>query len=482
MVRAVKRSVPRLVLALVAVSAAVQLLLPPVVGTADQGDYDRIMFPVGLAHVGTSYEDTVFLWVQQHYRVVPADRSRLVLSSELLFAGIARGLDAALTRDDRFDLRVLGAVHLVAYLAALWFLLSAASTLSAGARAGVYLGVLLAAADVVHVAYLNSFYSQPAALIFLVAWLGVALRAVRAGTPGRWELVAYFASVALFVATRAQNYVLAFPLAALPVALLASTAWRPRAAWIVPLAGVVLVWAGFLFASLPDWLRYPARWNGVFFGALVDSPSPGQDLAEFGLGPEWARWVGVDGIKVDGGSIQPPTMEVGAKIGFGRIARFYLKNPGRLVRLAGRCAERAWMWRDPRIGNYTRDSGRPASAHAPSYTGWSDLESNVFPKRLWFLVASFAVFLGVCAWELRHGLDTPAGRTSLLSLTVAASAMLAFTVLVVAGGLEDAVVDLNQFLVLFDACLVCAMAWVGTRLAPLFPSTGRERAPAAVSQ
>jgi ATP sulfurylase len=76
-----KRYVPHLLLAVVAVLAATQLLVPPIVGTADQGDYDRIMFPVGLAHVGTSYEDTVFLWVQQHYRVVPADWSRLVPSS-----------------------------------------------------------------------------------------------------------------------------------------------------------------------------------------------------------------------------------------------------------------------------------------------------------------------------------------------------------------------------------------------------------------
>jgi hypothetical protein len=175
-------------------------------------------------------------------------------------------------------------------------------------------------------------------------------------------------------------------------------------------------------------------------------------------------------------------MEVGRKITFSQVARFYLRNPTRLVHLADLCARRAWVWREPRIGNYTRDSGRPASAHAPSYTGWSDLENNFFPKRLWFIATFFAAFLGACGWELRRGLDTRAGRTALLCLTVAGATMLAFAVLVVAGGIEDAIVDLNQFLVLFDVCLVAAMAWVGSRLAPLLPSGPQASVPLAGSR
>jgi len=50
-------------------------------------------------------------------------------SAELLFAGIARGLDGLVSSDGLFDLRLLGGVHLAAYLAAIWLLLRGARAL-----------------------------------------------------------------------------------------------------------------------------------------------------------------------------------------------------------------------------------------------------------------------------------------------------------------------------------------------------------------
>ena len=461
------------ILLLVAGLAAHQLLVPPIVGVADQGDYVRVMQPLGLAHVGTSYEDTVFLWVQPRYRVVPGDTSRLLLSAELIFAGIARGLGAALSRDGLFDLRLLGGVHLAFYLAAVWLVLRAARGLPGAARGVVWLAVLLIAPDVAYIAYLNSFYSEPAAVICLIALLGVALGEVRAEAPSRRGLWAYFVAAALFAATKAQNYVLALPMIALPVTLLAARRWRSWSATVVPLAVVCLLWTVVLFAHLPDYLRYPAKWNGVFHGLLVDSPSPAEDLAEFGLGPEWARWTGVDAIQVEGAWVRAPIMEEGGRFSFRQIAWFYLRHPGRLAQVAQRCAQRAFIWHNPLLGNYTRDSGKPPSTRAPSYTGWSDLENTLFPKRFWFLATFFGLLLGVVAWELRRGLESPAARTALLGLTVATMAVLAFSVLVVAGGTEDAITDLYMFQVLFDVCLVFAAAWFATRFARLLPDPSR---------
>jgi hypothetical protein len=345
----------------------------------------------------------------------------------------------------------------------------------------VWVGLLLITPDVVYVAYLNSFYSEPAAIIWLIALLGIALREVRAETPGRWGLCAYFGTAALFAATKAQNYVLALPLIALPFALLAARRWRTWASTVVPLAAVCLLWTVVLFARLPDSLRHPARWNGVFYGLLVDSPTPAEDLAEFGLGPEWARWTGVNAIQVDGVWVSAPILEEGHRFGFGQIAWFYLRHPGRLLRVAQRCATQAFIWHEPRLGNYTRDSGRPPSTRAPSYTGWSDMQNRLFPKRFGPLAVFFGLFLGVCAWELRLGLESPAARTALRGLTMVTMAGLAFSVLVVAGGTEDAITDLYTFQVLFDVCLVFAGAWLATRFARLLPAL-RSGAPGPVTR
>jgi len=461
------------VVVLIAVLGAWQLLIPPIVGVADQGDYARVMRPLGLAHVGTTYEDTVFHWVQPRYRIVPADRTDLLPSAELLLAGTARGLQGMFSPDGLFDLRLLGAVHLAFYLAAIWLVLRAARTLPIPAGMVIAIGALLATPDVAYVSYLNSFYSEPASLVFLLALLGVGLRWLRAPAPGRAGAWAYFVCAALVVSTKAQHHVLALPLVLLPVLLLASLEGRRMRPTLVAVAAGLLVVGASLLATLPDWLRNPARWNGVFYGLLLDSPSPAADLAALGLEPTLARFVGVAAVEATGTVERAPVMEVGGRLTFRAMAAFYLGNPARLVAVASRCAEHAFEWRGALLGNYTRDSGRPARAHAPSLTGWSDLERRLFPRRVWFLAGFLTLFLGVAGWESRKGLDTPAGRTALLCLTVALTAIVAFVVVVGAGGIEDTAVDLFLFQVLFDACLVAAAAWLAVQFARLLPGATR---------
>ena len=475
-------AVELILLLVVAGLTAHQLLVAPIVGIADNGDYTRVMNPLGLAHVGTSYEDTVFLWIQPRYQVVTSDTSLLLPSAELLLAGIARGLDAVFSRDGFFDLRLLGAVHLVFYLSAVWLLLRAARSLQLPARVVVWTGVLLATTDVAYVAYLNSFYSEPASLIFAIALVGIGLGLVRAQAPNRAATCAYLICAALFVTTKPQNYALALPLAGLPLVLLVSRRWQRLARLVVPLAfGLVLLW-GFLFVSLPDLLRFPARWNGVFYGLLIDSPSPSEDLQALGLEPDLARWIGTPGIKMDGDWIAPPIMEAAARYGFLDVAVFYLRHPGRLVHIASLCAKQTFVWRYRGIGNYTRESGKPPASHAPSYLGWSDMQQRLFPRNLWFLAAFFIAFAIVSLWELRQGLDTPAGGTAFLSLTLAAMTTMAFAVVVLAGGIEDTVVDLFMFRVLFDACLLIALAWVATRFARLLPVGATRSSPVASTE
>jgi hypothetical protein len=461
------------VVALIAALGAWQLLLPPIVGVADQGDYARVMRPLGLAHVGTAYEDTVFHWVQPRYRVVPRDVSEMRPSAGLLLAGVARGLHGVLSPDGLFDLRLLGAVHLAFYLAAIWLLLRAARTLPTPARIVIGIGGALALSDVAYVSYLNSFYAEPASLIFLLALLGLGLGWLRGAAPSRAGAWACAAAAVLLVSTKAQHHVLALPLALLPAALLASRAGRRMQPTLVAVTVSLLVVGTALLATLPDWLRNPGRWNGVFYGLLLDSPSPAADLAALGLEPELARWVGVPGLEVNGRDERAPVMEVGGRLTFRAIAAFYLRHPARLVAVASRCAEHAFEWRGALLGNYTRDSGRPARAHAPSLTGWSDLERRLFPRRVWFLAGFLTLFLGVAGWESCKGLDTPAGRTALLCLTVALTAIVAFVVVVGAGGIEDTAVDLFLFQVLFDACLVAAVAWLAVQFARLLPGPTR---------
>jgi hypothetical protein len=237
----------------------------------------------------------------------------------------------------------------------------------------------------------------------------------------------------------------------------------------VPLALGVLLLTACLFVRVPADLTIPARWNTLFYGILRESPSPEADLAEFGLEPGLARFVGTYDDPVGGAPADAPYEEVARRFGFSDVARFYLRHPDRLLEVASASARRAFEWRERILGNYTRDSGKPASAQAPSYTGWSDLEGRLFPRSLWFLASYFALFAGVSAWELRKGLDTPSARTAVLGLTVVGLAVVAFGVKVMAAASADPVKHLFLFQVLFDVSLFFSLAWIATRCEPYLP-------------
>jgi len=427
-----------------------QLLVPPIVGMADNGDFSQIIEPLGLRPVADTWEEKFFLHVNRQYQAVPPTKP-VVLSTDLLLSAIALRLDHLVTRDDVFDLLTLGTLHLLLYLFGIYLIVAAARTFSRPVRLTLGLGLLLSATDVAYVATLNSFYTESASLIFLAIWVGLALRDARAGTFSLPRIAACFLAAALLAASKPQNCLLALPLAAFPVLL--HWGGRRRASTLIPAAALCLL-VGSLVARIPPTFRVHVLWDTVFYSILPHSPSPESDLHEFGLDPDLARFAGA--TSWDAGV---PLYETTARYGYGAIARFYLRHPGRFLGLCAVCARHAFTWREPLIGNFTRNSGRPPRALSRAFAGWSGLENRVLPKSIWFLAAVLSLVLAFSARVCRrNGLSSREGGTALVVATIAVMAILAFLVCVAAEGPKDLVKHLYLFQVLFDACLLALLA------------------------
>lgn len=444
-----------LLFAIVAVVLVRQLLLPPIVGLADNGDFVRVLEPLGLQHAATEWGERYWGWLDKTY--VPGPRLAVDLeSSQLLLSRAAQGLAGLFRRDGVVDIRVQGALHLALYLLGLALVLRAARTFRGPARAVLGLAVLVAATDVAYVAPLNSFYAEAATLVFLGLTLGFGLVALREDGARTWALPGYLAAAALFVAAKPQNYPLALPLAVVPLALLPRLRRRTTRALAVLAALLVVVMAYDLHSRLPWSQTIRNRWNDVFFTILADSPDPRADLAAFGLEPELARFAGVPAF-----ADSIPIEAVTARYGFGDVLRFYARRPARLARTAAVCAESAFVWRDPRLGNFTRDAGRPAGAMAHQFTAWSRLEALVMPRSLPFIAFFLATVFGVSLREaFRRRVATAGGGTALLCAALALAAGMEFGICVVGDGYYDIVKHLYLFQLLFDACLFAALGWL----------------------
>ena len=94
------------------------LFMEPITGLADTGDYFRIMSRSGITYLTDSREERYFYYINRYYGYSDPKPVKYY-SSELYLVKTAILLDNLFTRDDRFSLVSIGAVHAFLYLAAL---------------------------------------------------------------------------------------------------------------------------------------------------------------------------------------------------------------------------------------------------------------------------------------------------------------------------------------------------------------------------
>src|SRR5690242_15197025 len=147
----------RAALAAAAGILAVQLLLPPVVGLANTGDFGKITGVFGFG----APEDDDYKFISVRYTFEPKYKFLMgYFSSEHLLAAGALGLNAVFHRSGGFDLRWIGLIHAALILCAL--------ALCPTRPVLVTLLLLLIFGDISYVGELNSFYMDAAAYVFLL--------------------------------------------------------------------------------------------------------------------------------------------------------------------------------------------------------------------------------------------------------------------------------------------------------------------------
>ena len=176
-----------------------QLFVPPVVGLANNGDFAKVL---GIFDLAAPVENE-YKFLSTTYSFDPKHHSWFgFISSEHLLAAAAILLNVPFSKDGALDIRVVGVAHAALYLFAFYLLLPLLRGLSAISRAALCGLLLLIFGDVMYVSWLNTFYMDTAALLFLMLsavlylrWLLWKKRAdqiafVAAGGVVRWSEVA----------------------------------------------------------------------------------------------------------------------------------------------------------------------------------------------------------------------------------------------------------------------------------------------------
>ncbi|MGH9647166.1 MAG: hypothetical protein ACRD4E_10150 [Bryobacteraceae bacterium] len=322
-------------------------------------------------------------------------------------------------KSQRFDIRWLGAVHALCFLAA-WFLwLIAFRALRGAAWWIVTILALWIFTDVGYVSYLNTFYTDAAALLGAMIMLPSALWLLSTDEPRAAPIVWFALGSGLFLTSKGQHGALV----PMIVAFLLAARWRDlrryRALKLI-FASLLIAGASWVLWKTPDWYKSQCRFNLVFAKILPNSLSPAQDLAELGLSQTDLPYIGQTAFFATSPALDPAWLEAFShRGGYAQVAMFWLRHPARTLAILRMDLEsEVWPRRPLGFSNFRREDGRPAAAQTTRFGSWSAWRTQVV--RWWpeHLVVWYALVLlcgPILAWRASAGLGQAAAWTAVFA-------------------------------------------------------------------
>lgn len=364
-----------------------QLMLPPVVGMANNGDFSRTY---GIFHLTmpvadeTRFADTRYQFDQR------LNYFGGYYSSEILLVPPALALNAVLSKDGAFDVRMMGMVHGVIFLTAFCLFLALLNDRRPGGLRWLVAGLSLATfGDVMYVAYLNSFYTDVAAYLFLLLSVVLALRVLR--WKRRGDMIVLGVASLFLVTSKAQHAALGLWLAGFFCVLAYQLRIRTARWFALAVALTTVLW---LWKSTPEEYKARGCFSTIFYHVLPHSKNVDGTLADLGLDQTYRQYIGM--VSFSGGSPMADPLFVAAfrrKVTYGTLAMFFLTHPRDAYVSLRVSLDEAGRQR-PSTGNFDASAGFAPYAESRAFAAWSNVKRALFDHRG---SRFFTYFVGICA-------------------------------------------------------------------------------------
>lgn len=391
-------------LAAIIILALTLLWTPPLVGLADNGDFYRLLYWGKFEYLPGDEKDRLIGWFEREFQIT---RHPLLAwygfpSSEAIFIKASALLALLWPGGGRFDIRVLGLVHALAFAAACYLLLK-------GWRAGprlspvvLYAGLLLLFCDLGYLVYFHSFYGETASLIFLLGFTGAGLLLAASEQASRRMVAVFLALAFLFIIAKPQNLPFIAPLALCSWRLVEKKHRRTAA---IAMAFMIVVAAG-LYLAIPRGMKEANLYNSTFNGILRWSSSPESAIEELGLDKRLAVLAGSNyfetGLPVDIHSEQFRS-DFYERMSPVSVIVHYLRHPATLYRAMKATTQHAYTLQPAPFGNFERSAGYPFRAKATRWTLWSRFKDRQAPRSVIFTTGYMGLLLGAIGILWRRG-------------------------------------------------------------------------------
>jgi len=448
-----------------------RLFVGGTIGLADQGDARRLVCQLGVRvlkrYAANATQFVYPTYIPHHWygEACGADGSgEPYRSSQLWLLSLAKHLTPVLGLPGALDLRALGVICAVvvgAAVALLVLVLPGSTT----ARLVIASLVGLAAADSAVAEYFVSAYSEPAALLGLLALCGTLLWFWR--RPSWPPLVAVTLLATFVMAAKTQT------IAVLPAVMLA-VLWVPtgraatRSRWAtvrsrlpgLVTSTVLVALAVVLLLGAPKRFNQIDAYDEVFSEILFHSPNKQADLRSLGVSPNLASASGSNILGATSAATSMSYLQFRDHVTSAVIVRFYLTHPLRLFHVAGDGLGAVSHWRQDYLGTYLAGSHHPPGA-MEDRVGVYEAVFHDAPALLLILFWFATLGVGWTAARNRRFTDAERG-VGRLAVVLAVATFFEFWVVMIGEGRNDMYKQMIVTNYLASLCLpfLAASAWL----------------------
>ncbi|KJS86724.1 MAG: hypothetical protein JM58_06495 [Peptococcaceae bacterium BICA1-8] len=362
------------------------LFVPPLIGLADNGDFERIIVPNDLRHEEQRDINDYFGYFNHKYDRLQYynEAKENIKSSHSIIVKTAMALDKKISNDGKFDIRFLAIISLAVLALSIYWIVEVIEKMVDNNKINYFLAVVavIIFGDIGYTSYFNSFFGEAVAYPFFLLSISALLKFSQDRDSRKRYLLIYFISSFMFIGSKNQfalNGIVSFVL----LALLIFFKIENRTKILSAALGVLLVvFSLLMYYVIDDSINRINKYHMMTRGVMLFEPDVQAVTKEIGLDEQFALLA--ETIYYDSTPVINPEDEIlqtdfYSKYNLINVTFYYLKNPGAFSKIMEFGWKNSFTIRPEVLGNYERNSERDYGERTNFFSLWSYLKENHIP-------------------------------------------------------------------------------------------------------
>ena len=452
----------------------------PSMGVADQGDFDRVMNASGLSLLDSDKANSNF---NRFYNYIVTDYKINTSISTLFITILGSSMGHLITfisyickllGQEVFKTQYLAIAYAIMYISSIVFILK---NLNIKSKLNLFITALVSIfifMDGNYIIWFNSLYGEPMMLCTLLFFIGTFLYYVNCKyIKGEEKNIAskislVYIAAFMFLGSKMQVFT------TLPfiIILLGKILWDNRKILtnkklrLLEVFLVLIIIYPVQINMVNKNISKDTQYNSVFYGVLNGSKTPEQDLIDLGLNPDMASEQGKHSYLDASEYVKyVPRTEITenefySKISNGKLAKFYLTHPKRLLEGMQYTAGKAFII-STGLGKAYESYSKEPIIEFHRFTTWSDFRESKLPNKLWFILSVIIAVATVSIIEFIKNKNNDEIREKIFLLwSLIFIAGIQFPMPYVGNGQADTAKQLYLFNFIFDILLITSALWI----------------------